>query len=66
MGFGDDDYAAARRARSSHKAWEVWARADLIVKVKEPLKPEYGLIRDEQTLFTYLHLAALPELTRVL
>ena len=36
------------------------------MKVKEPLEVEYGLVRDEQTLFTYLHLAALPELTRVL
>jgi alanine dehydrogenase len=45
---------------------DVWSRADLLVKVKEPLEPEYALIRDEQTLFTYLHLAALPELTRAL
>jgi alanine dehydrogenase len=47
-------------------AWEVWARSDLMVKVKEPLDGEYSLVRDEQTLFTYLHLAALPELTNVL
>jgi alanine dehydrogenase len=36
------------------------------VKVKEPIEPEYALVRDEQTLFTYLHLAALPGLTKVL
>ena len=65
IGFSDDAYAAAG-ASVVDKAWEVWARSDLLVKVKEPLEPEYGLVRDEQTLFTYLHLAATPELTRVL
>ena len=45
---------------------EVWANADLIVKVKEPLFPEFPLIRDNQTLFTYLHLAAAPDLTRAI
>ncbi len=65
VGFSDDAYAAAG-ATIVENAWEVWARADLLVKVKEPLPPEYALIRDNQTLFTYLHLAALPELTRAL
>src|SRR5918994_2196927 len=37
---------------------EIYARADLIVKVKEPLAPEYPLIRRGQTLFTYFHFAA--------
>ena len=45
---------------------EVYARADLIVKVKEPVAPEYELLRRGQSLYTYLHLAAAPELTRVL
>ncbi len=37
---------------------EVWAEADLLLKVKEPIEPEYGRMREGQTLFTYLHLAA--------
>jgi len=41
---------------------EVWARADMIVKVKEPIGPEFGLMREGQILFTYLHLAAAHEL----
>ena len=65
IGCSDEAYAEAG-ATIVERSWEVWARSDLIVKVKEPLPSEYGLIRDEQTLFTYLHLAALPELTRAL
>ncbi|HET6615862.1 MAG TPA: alanine dehydrogenase [Dehalococcoidia bacterium] len=65
VGNGDDAYAAAG-AQVLADPREVWASADLMVKVKEPQPDEYGLIRDEQTLFTYLHLAALPALTRVL
>jgi alanine dehydrogenase len=64
-GCPDGAYAALG-ATVVEQAWEVWARSDLVVKVKEPLAEEYSLIRDEQTLFTYLHLAALPDLTRVL
>jgi alanine dehydrogenase len=64
-GHSDAAYEASG-AQLVERAWEVWARSDLLVKVKEPLEPEHSLIRDEQTLFTYLHLAALPELTRVL
>jgi alanine dehydrogenase len=64
-GLLDEAYADAG-AVIIESARDVWARSDLIVKVKEPLEPEYPLIRDEQTVFTYLHLAALPELTRVL
>ena len=44
----------------------VWGEADMVLKVKEPLPTEYPLLRDGQILFTYLHLAANPELTRVL
>jgi alanine dehydrogenase len=44
----------------------LFRKADLIVKVKEPLPPEYELLRDGQVLFTYLHLAPNPELTRLL
>jgi alanine dehydrogenase len=64
-GCSDTAYALAG-AELVDRADEVWARAGLIVKVKEPLFPEYPLIRDEQTLFTYLHLAAAPDLTRIL
>ncbi len=45
---------------------EVYAKADMIVKVKEPLPEEYELLRENQILYTYLHLAAEPKLTRVL
>jgi alanine dehydrogenase len=45
---------------------EVWAQADLVLKVKEPVVEEYGRLRKGQTLFTYLHLAPAPDLTRAL
>lgn len=41
---------------------EVWGRAELIVKVKEPLQEEYGYFRNGLSIFTYLHLAAVPQL----
>jgi len=44
-------------------AGDVWGRADLIVKVKEPQQSEYGFLRPDLILFTYLHLAPAPELT---
>src|SRR5881296_3991055 len=44
----------------------VWTRADLVLKVKEPQPSEYALLRPDLVLFTYLHLAANPALTRVL
>jgi len=49
-----------------HDAGEVWDRAELVLKVKEPLPPEYPLMRAGQVLFTYLHLAASLEVTRAL
>lgn len=45
---------------------EIYAKADMIIKVKEPLEPEYKLIREGQILYTYLHLAPAPELTKAL
>ena len=45
------------------KAEDVWKRADLVVKVKEPQPSEYSLLRPGLVLFTYLHLAPLPDLT---
>ncbi len=65
IGFGDDDYAAAGATIvESHEA--LFAEADMIVKVKEPLPSEYGLLRSGQILFTYLHLAANRTLTDAL
>ena len=55
-GLADAEYVAAG-ARLADTAEEVWGTADLIWKVKEPIAPEYGLIREDQILYTYLHLA---------
>lgn len=64
-GFQDAEYAGANvELIDTHE--EVFARAALIVKVKEPIAAEYDLLRTGQLLFTYLHLAAEPELTQVL
>lgn len=65
IGLGDDVYRAAG-AEIVEAASEIWARADMIVKVKEPQPSEYGAIRRGQILFTYLHLAPDPEQTRAL
>ncbi|MGW5320069.1 alanine dehydrogenase [Nocardia thailandica] len=56
-GFGDDRYLAAG-ARIVPGPDEVWAAAELVLKVKEPVAQEYPWLRAEQVLFTYLHLAA--------
>lgn len=45
---------------------EVYAKADMIVKVKEPLPDEFEMMKENQILYTYLHLAAEPKLTKVL
>ena len=63
IGFDDADYGAAG-ARIAPDAAAVFAAADMIVKVKEPQPQEIALLRRGQVLFTYLHLAADPELTR--
>lgn len=64
-GYQDDEYAEVG-AELLPRAGQVWERAELIVKVKEPQPEEYGFLRAGQTLFCYLHLAPLPELTRKL
>uniref|UniRef100_UPI0040480FAD alanine dehydrogenase n=2 Tax=Aquiluna sp. TaxID=2053504 RepID=UPI0040480FAD len=56
-GFSDDEYKKAG-ADIAADAAKVWAEAEMIVKVKEPIEPEYKLMRKGQVLFTYLHLAA--------
>ena len=64
-GFPDSAYVQ-HGATIVRSAADAWAAADLIVKVKEPLAPEFALMRRQQTLFTYLHLATAPEATRAL
>jgi alanine dehydrogenase len=61
----DEDYVAAG-ARILPSADDVWATGDLILKVKEPIAEEYERMREGQTLFTYLHLAASKECTDAL
>src|SRR3954453_5213594 len=62
--FPDDAYRAVGASLAS--AEEVWADAELLLKVKEPLPAEYPHLRAGQVLFTYLHLAASEELTAAL
>ena len=63
-GFSDEEYAAAGAELLDKQA--VFEKADMIIKVKEPLAPEYNLFHEGQILFTYLHLAPEPELTAAL
>src|SRR6266481_4136840 len=62
--FRDEEYAAAG-ARVVDVV-EVWDKALLVLKVKEPVAEEVARIREGQTLFTYLHLAPMPDLVRAL
>ncbi len=62
-GFNDSEYISAG-AKILDSAENVWEAADMIVKVKEPLKAEYGLMRDSQIIFTYFHFAACEDLTK--
>jgi len=64
-GYPDQTYIDAG-AKIIDTARKVYAQAEMIVKVKEPLKAEYGLLRKGQILFTYLHLAASKPLTEAL
>jgi len=64
-GYPDETYAKAG-AEIVDQAKDVFARADMIVKVKEPLEAEFPLLRKGQILFTYLHLAASKPLTEAL
>ncbi|MFH1019447.1 MAG: alanine dehydrogenase [Pseudomonadota bacterium] len=67
LGSGIDDagYRAVGAIIAANAA-EVWAKADLVMKVKEPLPPEYPLLKPGLILYTYLHLAPEPALTQVL
>ena len=62
-GFDDAQYVAAGAQIVQH-ADAVWASADLIVKVKEPIEPEWKRIRPGQVIFTYFHFAASEQLTK--
>src|SRR6056297_1741940 len=64
-GFTDDDYIHAG-AEMVANGPDVFARADLIVKVKEPQPEEYDLIRSGQTIFTFFHFAASRPLTEAM
>ena len=65
IGLSDDDYKAAG-AEIVGAASDVFARADMVVKVKEPQPVECAMLRDGQVLFTYLHLAPDPDQTKAL
>ena len=62
--FSDADYAAAG-ATIVPTAADAWSQ-QMVVKVKEPKAEEFGFLRDDLTLFTYLHLAAYPEVAKAL
>ncbi len=61
----DEEYASAGATMLESPA-KVYEQSDMIMKVKEPIPAEYDLMKEGQTLFTYLHLAAEPELTKVM
>ena len=61
----DDEYQAAG-AEIVSSAHDVWRLAEMVVKVKEPIEPEYRHFREGMVLFTYLHLAPMTELTDAL
>ncbi|WP_163528823.1 alanine dehydrogenase [Halobacillus ihumii] len=63
--FTDEEYKASG-ATIIESASDVWTKAEMVMKVKEPLPSEYGYFRKGLILFTYLHLAAEPELTKAL
>jgi alanine dehydrogenase len=61
-GFPDAEYKSAGAAIEG-EARAVWGKSEMVVKVKEPIEKEYPLFRDGLALFTYLHLAPVPDLT---
>jgi alanine dehydrogenase len=64
-GFADDDYVKAG-AKILPTIEAVYSECDMIVKVKEPIEPEYKLVRPGQLLFTYFHFACEKELTEAM
>src|SRR5271166_6044259 len=61
-GFADAEYQNAG-AEIVGEAGYAWGKSEMVVKVKEPIESEYAYFREGLVLFTYLHLAPLPELT---
>jgi len=64
-GFEDEEYISAGATILS-TADEVWAKAEMIMKVKEPIAEEYARCRKNQLIFTYFHFASSEELTRAM
>lgn len=64
-GIPDEKFIAAG-AQIVETKEDIWGKAEMVMKVKEPIEPEYKLMRDGQILYTYLHLAAVPELAKEL
>ena len=64
-GFSDSDYVSSG-AQILSGIEEVYAKAEMIIKVKEPIEKEYALIREGQLLFTYFHFASYEPLTRAM
>lgn len=64
-GFQDHDYSGAGASVIS-TAEEIFAKAEMIIKVKEPIEQEYKLIRKDQLIFTYFHFASYEPLTRAM
>ena len=64
-GFSNEDYISVG-GKILKTAKEVYQKADMIIKVKEPIKPEFSLIKKDQILFTYFHFAASKELLNAL
>ena len=60
-GFSDEDYLLA--GASINKAANIWGTSEMIIKVKEPVASEYGLVRKGQLVFTYFHFASSQDLT---
>jgi len=64
-GFGDDEYESAG-AKISSNIEDTYKIAEMIMKVKEPIEPEYALIKKDQLLFTYFHFASFEPLTKAM
>ena len=64
-GIEDQTYVEAG-AKILDNADDIWAEGEMIIKVKEPIEEEYGRMRENQLLYTYLHLAAVPTLAKEL
>ena len=64
-GFSDDEYQGAG-AEMLDAAPEIFSRAEMVMKVKEPVGEEYKMIRKEQLVFTYFHFASNEPLTRAM